>query len=482
MTMTGLLIAGYFLTLIPLCIRARKSMARADAEEHYLADRSLGFLVLFLTLYATSFSGNSLLGYAGQAYKMGFYWVIGIALWVAVAFSFHMLAPKLRPLALKHRFITPGDWLRYRFKNQLSAVFLRKIVAICLCIAMGNFLFAQLKAAGEILEVLSKGNIPYHWGIVVFALVILIYDSMGGLRAVAWTDVFQGLVMCIGSLFMVVWLLDNTGGFTAIGEGVAKLKPESLPIPNTAIQLKWLGVMLLGGLSVVVYPQTLQRIFASASMKELNQSFGCLALLGLVTNLIVLFVGWSSIVLLAESPIANIDQVIPTLLELWAESSTWNSIAAAMILLAILAAIMSTADSVLLSLVSMLRHDLPEQSARNSLGKDHFIAIGVMILVVLAAMNRDVTLWRLIELKLELLVQCFPSFVIALHWRRVNAVSVLSGLITGLLILVAGLIQGVPQLSGINIGLIALTANIAIMIFVQFCFPYNLESRSASDD
>ncbi len=72
------------------------------------------------------------------------------------------------------------------------------------------------------------------------------------------------------------------------------------------------------------------------------------------------------------------------------------------------------------------------------------------------------------ELKLELLIQCFPAFIIALHWRQVSAASVLAGLSAGLALLGAMLALGVKQIAGVNAGLIALAGNVLLMGFTYF--------------
>ncbi|WP_252178240.1 sodium:solute symporter family protein [Endozoicomonas sp. 4G] len=474
MSLSLWLILAYFLVLVPLSIRAKKASLNDDAEDHYLASRSLGFFVLFLTLYATAFSGNTLVGFTGQAYLNGFHWVLTVGFWAGIVTSFHFLVPKLRPISVQHQFVTPGDWIRFRFQKDRTVLLLRRALAICLCLTLANFLFAQLKAAGEIMATITDEAIPYKSGVVLFALVILLYDSIGGLRAVAWTDVFQGMMMFIGSIFLIVWMIENSGGLTALGDGVSRLRPESMIVPDSSDQLRWLSIMLLGSLSIVVYPQTLQRVFASIDTKTLNKSLAALGVIGLFTNLVVLLVGWCAISLFAHTEIPNVDQVMPMLLEQWAASGSWNAFAAAIVLVAVLAAIMSTADSVLLSLISMLRHDIPEHSERQGLRRDYIIAVVVMGVITLCALNRDITLWRLIVIKLELLVQCFPAFVIALHLPKIRSGAVLCGLITGVVIVFTAITLGMKELWGINIGLIALAANLLVLTLV-----FMIQSRTS---
>ncbi len=114
--------------------------------------------------------------------------------------------------------------------------------------------------------------------------------------------------------------------------------------------------------------------------------------IALFTSTVFLFTGWVAIPLFSLDSGFQADQVLPRLLEQWAASNLWNRISAMMVLLAILAAIMSTADSVLLSVVSMIRHDLLKNTQREGLKYDTTITIILMSLVSIPALYRDITL------------------------------------------------------------------------------------------
>ena len=351
----------YLLILIPICIKAKRCSLQHNATDHYLANRSLGFMVLFLTIYATTFSGN-ILGVSGQAYRSGFTWIMFAGLVAAITSSFHLVIPKLRPLSVKYHFVTPGDWIRFRFGSHTHG--LRILISIVLILSLGNFLYAQLKAAGEIIVVMTQETIPYEAGVIAFALIILTYDIIGGLRAVAWTDMIQGLIMLAGFACLGLWIIDTSQGIDRLSMAIAEYRPESVKVPGFTTQVQWFSLMILGGLSVTIYPQTLQRIFAASSDKALHQSMAAMGIVALFTSTVFLFTGWVAIPLFSLDSGFQADQVLPRLLEQWAASNIWNRVSAMMVLLAILAAIMSTADSVLLSVVSMIRHDLLKTTQR----------------------------------------------------------------------------------------------------------------------
>ncbi len=188
----------YLLVLFVVGVIARRARRADTPADHFLAGRDLGVFVLFLTLYATTYSGNSLLGYPGEAYRRGFSFVMATGFMMSIIVCFHILVPRLRPVAVRRRFVTPGDWVRHRFGGERLGPALVIAVSILMSIALGNFLFAQLKAMGEMAEQVTGGLVPYEAGVIALALMILFYETLGGMRAVAWTDAAQGILMLLG--------------------------------------------------------------------------------------------------------------------------------------------------------------------------------------------------------------------------------------------------------------------------------------------
>ena len=123
-------LAAYLLALAVIGELARRSRRSATPADHFLANRELGVFVLFLTLYATAYSGNSLLGYPGEAYRRGFSWIMATGFMMSIIVVFHALAPRLRPLAVREGFVTPGDYVRHRFGGQPGGRTLLALVSV----------------------------------------------------------------------------------------------------------------------------------------------------------------------------------------------------------------------------------------------------------------------------------------------------------------------------------------------------------------
>ncbi|MEE9281778.1 MAG: sodium:solute symporter family protein [Myxococcota bacterium] len=458
----GLYLAALFV-VAEISRRARKDLSPSD---HFLAARELGVLVLFMTLYATAYSGNSLLGYPGEAYRRGFSWIMAVGFMMSIIVAFHLLAPKLRPLATRRGFVSPGDWVRHRFNGDPGMRPLAVAVAVLMSLALANFLFAQLKAMGELAEQVTGGLVPYELGVIGLAATVLFYETRGGMRAVAWTDTAQGLLMLLGLMALLGWLLAGAGGFETITRQISELRPEAVVVPDGDEVRNWISTILLLGLASVVYPQAIQRIYAARSGATLKRAFSLMTFMPLTTTLVVTLIGVAAIPRFSHLDGAEADRVMPLLLGEWAAVGTMAALAAVAVFIGALAAIMSTADSVLLSLGSVVAEDLfgRERTDPKTTRLGKRVAAIILIGMVALAMDRSITLWRLIELKMELLVQCVPAFMLAIHWGGLRARPTLWGLVAGTVIATTALFVGSPRIYGFHTGTLSLCVNLLVAI------------------
>ena len=205
---------------------------------------------------------------------------------------------------------------------------------------------------------------------------------------------------------------------------------------------EWLSYILLLGMGAALYPQAIQRIYAAKSRRVLNQSLAVMAFLPFLTALIAIVAGIYALAYVPGLEGAATDQVLARLLRLIQEGSTIGYAFVVLIFSAILAALMSTADSAMLSISSMFTKDIYGTHLQPEAKESDLTRIGkrcswvvVCALALLAIVLKDkASLITLIDRKFDLLVQLVPGFMIGIHWSGLRAGPVLWGLIAGLLI------------------------------------------------
>ena len=459
----------YLALLVGIGYVTRRQGSRTGFSDFYLAGRGLSGFVLLLTLYATQYSGNTLLGYPGEAYRLGFSWVMSIGFMMAVIVVYQLFAPQLHVLAQRHAYVTPGDWIAHRF----DAPRLTLLANILLILAISNYLLAQLVAMGHVTEGLSGGTVPYWVGVVLLTLVVIIYETAGGMRAVAWTDCVQGVMLAVGLVGLLVAVAPTPGHLAELTSAIAATQPEKVAVPSWEVSRNWFSTILLIGCSAAVYPHAIQRIYAARSLETLRRSFAIMVFLPLVTTGAVFMVGMFAIQELGTTGPIDADQVVPLLLNHWSTQSLTMYVLCIVVTTAIVAAIMSTADSVLLSLSSILAKDvvgpvfMPEASDAELTRAGKRLSWVVVTILVGIALAPRITLWGLTEIKMEILAQVAPLFLLGVRWHGMTGRGALAGMVVGTSVYLALLAAGLSEVWNIHAGIVALGVNVAVCVVVS---------------
>jgi solute:Na+ symporter, SSS family len=278
----------YLLVMLGLGWAGRQSRKEESLRDFYLAGSTIGLGVLFLTLFATQYSGNTLLGFAGRSYRQGATYIVSVTFMIVVLTVFTLYAPRLFRLSRKFGYVTPPDFVYHRFGSpalHITAVFL-------LGWGLANYILEQLVAIGHAMEAISDGRIGFMQGVILLVIVMLIYESLGGMRSVAWTDAVQGSILLCGLACILVILLTAQGGLVQAHEVIQRDAPEKLAAPDATGLREWASNVILLGLGISVYPHLVQRIFAARSLKTLRYSLAGMAFMPLTTTLLAFLMGY----------------------------------------------------------------------------------------------------------------------------------------------------------------------------------------------
>ena len=410
----------YLVSMIGVGWIARMRRRSNSMADFYLAGRSMGLLVLFLTLYATQYSGNTLFGYTGKTYRIGFEWTASVLFMFSVIVGYMLFAPRLVALARREGFITPGDYITHRFRSPVLTLLSTVLMIYALC----NYALAQLTAMGAAVEGITNGAVPAAYGIISLAVIMVVYETLGGMRSVAWTDVMQGSVLLLGFGILVFLIPQKLGGgFGQVVAQLSEMDPPKVQAPSLEGANKWISYALLLGCGAAIYPQAIQRLYASRSVAVLKRSLTLMAFMPLTTTLVALVCGLTAAVVLPDLNLskAESDQVLARLCALVMGDSALAYWLVVAVFAAALAALMSTADSALLSISSMFTKDIYQPYFRPQAKEAELTKVGkistwvIVIALVWVAIGVDITLVRLLELKFEILIQVVPCFFMGLY-------------------------------------------------------------------
>ncbi|PNX46590.1 MAG: hypothetical protein BV456_12050 [Thermoplasmata archaeon M8B2D] len=418
------LVIMYFILLISLGIYAHKK-TKKTTQDYFLANRSFGPIILFLTLVATNFSAFTFLGFAGNAYKTGFGQYGIMAFGTAImAIMFYIIGRKVWILGKEKGYITPPELIG----KKLNSTSLRLLFMAVMVIFTIPYLATQAIGAG----ILIQSMVGFEWQIsaIIVMIIIMFYVLFGGMRGSGWTDVIQGIIMIVAMTLAVVFVAINLGGFEAANNQAfnktlfARPGGEEFFLPSI-----WFSYMLLWIFADPMFPQIFSRFYTAKNQKSLKRA---MILYPIVVSFLFLFpvlIGVWATGAQGVNP-AQIDMVLPMMVEKHA------AIVYPFVMIGALAALMSTADSQLLSLSTMLSRDIPFRKKKFSeifIGKIMIVILSIFaIFFVLSGYDPSVGIMgTLVKTTFSGLAVLCPVTIAVLYWDKVTKwgciVSILGG-------------------------------------------------------
>ena len=409
----------------------RKTRGRAD---YYIGGRSMGGIALGLSFFATYSSTNSFVGFSGQAYSYGAPWLLlapAVVVFCFVAWAW--VAPRLRAFTGAVDSVTLADYVGFRFESRAARI----LAAIIVIFASFLYMIAVFKGIGNLVERFL--DIPYEAAVAFVFAVVMLYTATGGFISVVKTDAVQGVVMA-GAAILLFWgTVRSAGGLDAISvirsaEGTESLFRWDAAMPFPVL----IGIVVAGTLKFIVDPRQLSRFYAVASPAAIRRGLvvSTLAFLGVYTLLLPIGLYAHAVI---GSGMTDTDLVVPALL---GDAGILPALPAAFILVAMLAAAMSSLDSVLLVMASTWERDVISLVRRVDEGRivavtRRWVAL-FAIITALLAMRPPGSIVTLTAFSGSLYAACFfPLIVLGLYWRRGTGAGAVASLVTGVAVLVA---------------------------------------------
>lgn len=414
-------VAVYVVIMIALGVYA--STKSHTVTEFAVAGRSLPLWLCTATVIATWFGGGVMIGVAGSAYEDGMLGVIadpigGTVALVLVGLFFVRLFRRLRLFSWV-------EVMEQRYGN-----FAGVVASFGALIAMLMWVAGMLVAFGIIFETLT--GVPMVTGIIGGALIVVVYTSLGGMLAVALTDFVQMIIIAIGLVLLLVVVLIDVGGWSAIAPQLPEHTFRLVPVERTLDSwLLYLRAWLILGLADIASQSLLQRAMSSKSERVAQNSFYLAAVGYFLLGMIPVLLG---IIASVSMPgLAVPESVVPSL-----ALEHLHPVAIAVFVGALLAAIMSSCDSAILASATIFSTNiLPRISAKPS-ERAQLIAIrfgipGAGIVAVVIALNAQEVFDTVLDANMFILAAVIAPFILAVWWKKANRFGALSGMGAGVL-------------------------------------------------
>lgn len=433
-------IGVYLLSLLIVGILGRMAREENSLADFYLSGRNMGMFVLLMTLYATQYSGNTLIGFTGETYRGGYKFLVSVTFMIGVIAAYLCYAPKLFKLSRSRDYITPGDFLQDRYGCRA----LTNLATLLFVIALANYILTNLEAIGAIVESATGGKVSAAAGIIALSLIMVVYETLGGMRSVAWTDMIQGLLLLFGCVLIFVVIEMHYGGLTGAADQLMQ-DPKFWKPPGAEEKVNWMSRLLLIALGISIYPHAVQRIFAAKSENTLKRSLQIMVFMPICTTFFMIVVGLVGAAKFPGLDKSQSEKITLIILNDLAQSFPAIQFLLILFLAAAIAAIMSTVDSALLSISSMVAQDLyrplkPNAPQERLTFAGKIISWAVMAGMAGLALVIGETIWTLIKIKLELLCQVVPAIFLGVHFKSLKARPVMAGLIVGTTVTVGYLV------------------------------------------
>jgi sodium/pantothenate symporter len=407
----------------------RRSRGKEFEKEWFTASRGVTGFSLAMMFAATYLSASSFVGGPGAAYNFGFGWVLLAATQVPmVLFTLSILGKRFATIAKKANVVTVVDFLKARYKSKAVGL----ISAFSIVVFLFSAIMAQFIGGATLFQTIT--GLPYVFGLIFFAITILFYVLLGGIRGVAAVDTLFGIVMLVSSLALFFFPILKAGGIEPIIGTLVETDPGLItPFgPDNVLHPLWISTyFVLVGFATIGLPHVSIHGLVYKDTKSLHR--------GIVIGTII--TGWMLISLHTVGVFARYflpaiersDLALPTLvMEIFPQ---WVG---GIILMSILAAALGTIDTQLIITTGAIIKDIPSSLGLNIDERNQkklvYLACGlIVILALILTINPpDLLIWLNLFAFGGLEATFFLPFIFGMFWKRANDYGALSSMISGI--------------------------------------------------
>jgi len=448
---------------------------------YFIAGKKLPPWVVAFSTNATGESGWLLLGLTGMGYAAGAqaFWVVAGEV-IGIALAWLLLSRRIKRISDQSDSITVPDVLAARFDDRTHV--LRKLSVLIILVMVGAYVAAQMVATGKAFDGFTELN--YSAGVIVGAVIIILYTLVGGYKAVAWTDLIQGILMLLGLIVVPLIAIDAAGGWSAVTANLLEQDPGLLTAwgPDGKSTTAMVGIFsfLAVGLPFMGVPQLMVlmvRFMSARSEKSLVPAMGISITVILLFDLGAVLTGMAGRALFPglEDP----ESILPVI-----STSLLHPVLGGIMMVVVLAAIMSTVDSLLILASSAVVRDYWQKIRGSSLSdralanRGKLVTLIIGILGVAFALHQTPLLFWFVLFAWSGLGAAFgPVLLCALWYPKTNLAGAVAGMLGGFITTVAWVLWLKPHfydllevIPGFIVGLI-LTVTIS-----------NVKGRTAVED
>ncbi|MEZ9041560.1 MULTISPECIES: sodium/proline symporter PutP [unclassified Vibrio] len=424
---------AYLIMMLAIGVIAYKRTS--SSTDYFLGGRSLGPWPAALSAGASDMSGWLLLGLPGYAYAAGFeaFWLAG-GLLVGTWANWLISAKRLRTYSITTESLTLPEFLSRRFNDNSKLI--QTISAFFILLFFLFYTSSGLVAGGKLFETVF--GLDYTTAVIIGTVCVVSYTLFGGFLAVSWTDLVQGLLM--SAALLIVPIAAMNGGLGQLSTDLHNINPELLTLWNDAKgePLSAIAIISLAawGLGYFGQPHILARFKATRSNKDLTTARRIAVVWTALSMIGAMLVGLVGLIYVTNSGAPKLDDGEKIFMLL--VNAMFHPVIAGILLAAILAAIMSTADSQLLVSSSAMAEDLYKQVLKKDATSEEIVRVGrfavilISLIALVLAMTPDSSVLGLVSYAWAGFGAAFgPAIVLSLYWSRMNRNGALAGIVVG---------------------------------------------------